>query len=193
MVYNAMKLFMEINPQLFDDCSHDYTELQNTADQRQQARASKWQRLVEQARERKDSQSGSIPLAYKPQGQKVNTPLRIDEVDPMTQDSQRKLDALRIQDESTIGRDQRRPRELDRQNSVSHKHTFPTFLPTRHSLTPNSSFPKPPKGPAPGPLIPVSSAMAPTPMSVSVVSPPLRLFPAKTRTLASREQDDSGK
>ena len=32
MVYNAMKLFMEINPQLFDDCSHDYTEHQNNAE-----------------------------------------------------------------------------------------------------------------------------------------------------------------
>ena len=119
MVYNAMKLFMEINPQLFDDCSHDYTELQNTADQRQQARASKWERLEEQARQRKDSQSGSIPLAYNPRGHKPITPARIDEVDPMTQDSQRKLDALKIQDESAVGRDQRRPRELDRQNSVS--------------------------------------------------------------------------
>ena len=28
MVYNAMKLFMEVNPQLFDDCSHDYAESQ---------------------------------------------------------------------------------------------------------------------------------------------------------------------
>ena len=38
MVYNAMKLFMEINPQLFDDCSHDYTEHQNNAEAREQAR-----------------------------------------------------------------------------------------------------------------------------------------------------------
>ena len=129
MVYNAMKLFMEINPQLFDDCSHDYTELQNTAEQRQQARQQKWERLAEQARQRKDSQSGSIPLAYNPRSQKVNTPLRIDEVDPMTQDSQRKLDALRIQDESSIGREQRRPRELDRQNSVRLYYTLEHILP----------------------------------------------------------------
>ncbi len=120
MVYNAMKLFMEINPQLFDDCSHDYTELQNSADQRQKARQAKWDKLAEQARQMKESQSGAIPLSYNPNRQKVTTPLRTDEVDPITQDSQRKLDALRIQDESSIGRDQRRPRELDRQNSVSY-------------------------------------------------------------------------
>lgn len=118
MVYNAMKLFMEINPQLFDLCSHDYTELQNTADERQQARARKWERLAEQAKTRKDGQQGTMPSSYNPRGPKINTPVRIDEVDPMTQDSQRKLDALKLQDESNIGRDQRRPRELDRQNSV---------------------------------------------------------------------------
>jgi serine/threonine-protein phosphatase 2A regulatory subunit B' len=32
MVYNAMKLFMEVNPQLFDDCSHDYAESQRLDD-----------------------------------------------------------------------------------------------------------------------------------------------------------------
>lgn len=49
MVYNAMKLFMEINPQLFDDCSHDYNEHQNNADKRDQARKDKWARLQSQA------------------------------------------------------------------------------------------------------------------------------------------------
>lgn len=49
MVYNAMKLFMEINPQLFDDCSHDYNEHQNNAEKREQARKDKWARLQAQA------------------------------------------------------------------------------------------------------------------------------------------------
>ncbi len=132
MVYNAMKLFMEINPQLFDLCSHDYTELQNTAEQRQQARQNKWARLAEQAKTRKDSQAGVIPLAYNPRSHKATTPMRIDEVDPMTHDSQKRLDALKLQDESGTGRDQRRPRELDRQNSVSpsHAHSAYTSFPT---------------------------------------------------------------
>lgn len=49
MVYNAMKLFMEINPQLFDDCSHDYNEHQNNADKREEARKEKWAKLQSQA------------------------------------------------------------------------------------------------------------------------------------------------
>lgn len=49
MVYNAMKLFMEINPQLFDDCSLYYTEQQNNAEARKKARENKWRSLEEQA------------------------------------------------------------------------------------------------------------------------------------------------
>ena len=99
MVYNAMKLFMEINPQLFDDCSHDYAELQNSAEQRQQARKSKWDKLAQQANQKRDSVStAQIPVTNS-RVPKAITPLRVDEVDPMTQDSQKRLDALRIQDE----------------------------------------------------------------------------------------------
>lgn len=45
MVYNAMKLFMEVNPQLFDDCSHEYTEQQNNAEAVKAQRQAKWDRL----------------------------------------------------------------------------------------------------------------------------------------------------
>lgn len=99
MVYNAMKLFMEINPTLFDDCSHDYTELQNSADQRQQARKSKWDQLTQQANQRKNSSSAASIPGTSTRGQKTANTLRVDEVDPMTQDSQKRLDALRLQDE----------------------------------------------------------------------------------------------
>ena len=44
MVYNAMKLFMEVNPQLFDDCSHDYAEQQNQVREKEQARSARWER-----------------------------------------------------------------------------------------------------------------------------------------------------
>ena len=119
MVYNAMKLFMEINPQLFDECSHEYTEQQSNADQKQQARKDKWDRLAEQARQKQNGGSSATLISTTLRGStKVNTPMRMDEVDPMTQDSQKRLDALRIQDEGTNGREQRRPREHDRQNSV---------------------------------------------------------------------------
>ena len=99
MVYNAMKLFMEINPQLFDECSHDYTEMQNTAEQRNQARKSKWDQLAQQANQRRNNPTTPIIPVTNTKGQKASMPMRIDEVDPITQDSQKRLDALRLQDE----------------------------------------------------------------------------------------------
>lgn len=99
MVYNAMKLFMEINPQLFDECSHDYNEMQANAEQRQQARKSKWDQLAKQANQRRNSQAMPTIPVTDTKGQKASTPMRVDEIDPMTQDSQKRLDALRLQDE----------------------------------------------------------------------------------------------
>jgi serine/threonine-protein phosphatase 2A regulatory subunit B' len=106
MVYNAMKLFMEINPQLFDDCSHDYTELQSTADQRQQIRQSKWDRLAEQAKRKQNGQATIPQPSTNLRGTKITAPPRIDED---TQDSQKRLDALKLQDEANTGRDLRNP------------------------------------------------------------------------------------
>ncbi|KAI9779565.1 MAG: Serine/threonine-protein phosphatase 2A 56 kDa regulatory subunit delta isoform [Candelina submexicana] len=118
MVYNAMKLFMEINPQLFDECSHDYTELQSSTEQRAQARQSKWDRLAEQAqRKQNGSNNQVVPPLTSTLGTKISSPMRIDEVDPITQDSQKRLDALRLQDDGNPARD-RRPRDHERQNSV---------------------------------------------------------------------------
>lgn len=113
MVYNAMKLFMEINPQLFDDCSHDYTEHQNNAEAREQAREDKWKALAEQAGRSKTN--GAVPPAgpASPSRTKV-TPLRTDDVDPITEDNQKRLDSLKLQDGD---RRERRPAH-DRQNSV---------------------------------------------------------------------------
>ena len=112
MVYNAMKLFMEINPQLFDDCSHDYTEHQNNAEARETARANKWKALTEQANRAKTN--GTAPKGPSPARTKINAPLRIDEVDPVTEDNQKRLDSLKLQDGD---RRDRRPAH-DRQNSV---------------------------------------------------------------------------
>lgn len=108
MVYNAMKLFMEINPQLFDDCSHDYNEQRDTAEEREKARQSKWDQLALQASQRQKSQ----PSTNNTRVPKTNATTRIDEADPITQDSRERLDALRLQDES---RDQRR---TERQKQV---------------------------------------------------------------------------
>ncbi|KAF2177508.1 protein phosphatase 2A regulatory B subunit [Zopfia rhizophila CBS 207.26] len=119
MVYNAMKLFMEVNPQLFDDCSHDYAESQNNADQRQQSRQQRWDKLSELAKAR---QNGKGEPKAPPQASKVGSPMRIDDGDPLSQDSQRRLEALRLQDDGMSSRE-RRPKEYERQNSqTSRRH-----------------------------------------------------------------------
>jgi serine/threonine-protein phosphatase 2A regulatory subunit B' len=114
MVYNAMKLFMEINPQLFDDCSHDYTEHQNNAEAREQARENKWKALADQANRSKTNGVVRPGVMSSPSRNKVSAPLRIDEVDPTTEDNQKRLDSLKLQD---ADRRDRRPTH-DRQNSV---------------------------------------------------------------------------
>ncbi|KAI1500977.1 phosphatase 2A regulatory B subunit-domain-containing protein [Biscogniauxia marginata] len=100
MVYNAMKLFMEINPQLFDDCSHDYNEAQNNALAREALRERKWAALKEQAAKNKangNSENGN------PQS----------EADSVTDDNQKRLDSLKLQDG-----DRRDRRAHERQSSV---------------------------------------------------------------------------
>lgn len=115
MVYNAMKLFMEVNPQLFDECSHEYEEQQNNADSREQNRQSKWDRVMERAMER---QNGRATATLTPStsgiGSKGATPLRHDELDPLSQDSQRRLEALRLQDDTLSSKERR----SDKQDSV---------------------------------------------------------------------------
>jgi serine/threonine-protein phosphatase 2A regulatory subunit B' len=110
MVYNAMKLFMEINPQLFDDCSHDYTEQQNSAAAREALRERKWAALSEKANQQREV--NGVPDAPRSH---VASLARVDEVDPVTEDNQKRLDSLKLQDGSATGR---RPSLHERQNSV---------------------------------------------------------------------------
>ncbi|KAL1841350.1 hypothetical protein VTJ49DRAFT_7130 [Mycothermus thermophilus] len=106
MVYNAMKLFMEINPQLFDDCSHEYTEQQNTAAQRERERQRRWAAIEEQARQRKAAManggSQSSPSAP-PQRTKINPLPRVEEIDA-AEDNSKRLDSLKLQDADRGGR-----------------------------------------------------------------------------------------
>ncbi|KAI1135229.1 protein phosphatase 2A regulatory B subunit [Hypoxylon sp. FL0543] len=112
MVYNAMKLFMEINPQLFDDCSHEYTEQQNNAAAREAARERKWAAIQEQANKRKaNGANGNSGPAAKP----LNILPRVEEADAVTEDNQKRLDSLKLQD---ADRGNRRPNVHERQNSV---------------------------------------------------------------------------
>lgn len=82
MVYNAMKLFMEINPQLFDDCSQEYTEHQNNAVAREKQRERKWAAIQELAQKHKAN---------------GKTTASTDDNDG-TEDNQKRLDSLRLQE-----------------------------------------------------------------------------------------------
>ncbi|KAI0169519.1 protein phosphatase 2A regulatory B subunit [Hypoxylon sp. FL1284] len=113
MVYNAMKLFMEINPQLFDDCSHEYTEQQNNAGAREALRERKWAAITEQANRRKpngaDESAGLSP-------KQLNIMPRVEEADSVTEDNQKRLDSLKLQD---ADRGNRRQNTHERQNSAA--------------------------------------------------------------------------
>ena len=104
MVYNAMKLFMEINPQLFDDCSHEYTEQQNSAAAREALRERKWAALSEKANQQRESNSNGIS------GATQITPMPSVNEDDATEDNSKRLDSLKLQDG--------RPSLHERDNSV---------------------------------------------------------------------------
>ena len=118
MVYNAMKLFMEINPQLFDECSDHYRENEATAAQTLQSRTAKWAVVADWARQRANGEVAAIPPLTNLRGQKINPVSRIEE-DPITQDSQKRLDALRLQDENGGSKDGKRQRgQVSRRDSA---------------------------------------------------------------------------
>ncbi|CEN60480.1 Putative Protein phosphatase 2a [Aspergillus calidoustus] len=104
MVYNAMKMFMEINPQLFDECSHEYNERQNSAELREKARLSRWAKVTEKAAQRQNG-------VARPRGSSsAEIPLQLDDLDAITQESQNRLNSLKL-DESSPARSGPRPRE----------------------------------------------------------------------------------
>ncbi|BFZ59932.1 serine/threonine-protein phosphatase 2A 56 kDa regulatory subunit delta isoform [Saitoella coloradoensis] len=50
MIFNALKLFMEISPSLFDECSNEYKIAKESGDQREREREERWQAIVEMAK-----------------------------------------------------------------------------------------------------------------------------------------------
>lgn len=102
MVYNAMKMFMEINPQLFDECSHEYTERMNSADEREKARLSRWDKLEDLAKDRKNGVPGPAPPAPA-----ADVPEQTDEVDTAADDNQQRLGSLKLQDDAGPGKERR--------------------------------------------------------------------------------------
>jgi serine/threonine-protein phosphatase 2A regulatory subunit B' len=113
MVYNAMKMFMEINPQLFDECSHEFNEHQNTAERREKARTDRWDTIEQQARDRKNGIPPPPPPA-------LDVPEPIDEVEAMTHESQKRLNTLKLQEEPDASKE--RPSREGTPNSVRPVH-----------------------------------------------------------------------
>ena len=108
MVYNAMKLFMEVNPQLFDECTHEYTEQQSNVDNVKAARQAKWDRLQQLADSMKAaSANGTAPAVRPPaaagayssgKSGAVKAPAAEKEKD-LSGESQQRMERLRLQDD----------------------------------------------------------------------------------------------
>lgn len=128
MVYNAMKLFMEVNPTLFDECSHEYTEDQSNLDSVKAARQAKWDRLTQLAESMKagkgQANGHSSGGDVKPIGGYViggggigmgngvgmssTLPRTVQESgESLTQDSSRRLEGLRLGETRGSGREVR--------------------------------------------------------------------------------------
>ncbi len=116
-----MKLFMEINPQLFDDCSHDYNELQNSADKREEARKAKWDKLGEQAKRMKNG------MGVPPPRPKLNN--------DVTRESEQRLEGLKLHDES--GSDAG-PVKSSSVSRCALSSTYPALSPRPHTLSTSS-------------------------------------------------------
>ena len=120
MVYNAMKLFMEVNPQLFDECSHDYTEQQNNAEAVKANRQAKWDHLAKLAESMKANGNHAPSTrppgsSYGRNGSKPMSPIRQEDGDPLQQESQQRMERLRLQDD----RERRPTKDYERHsNSV---------------------------------------------------------------------------
>lgn len=115
MVYNAMKLFMEVDPQLFDDCSHEYTESQNNADQRSLKRQQVWDQIARQAKAqrngridgRHDPHSAAETMHVLKTHTPVLTPIRSESTEQLGKENvSRGLDELQIRDGPAPARSQ---------------------------------------------------------------------------------------
>ncbi|KAL1589773.1 hypothetical protein WHR41_01551 [Cladosporium halotolerans] len=115
MVYNAMKLFMEVNPQLFDDCSHEYTEQQNNLESEKATRKAKWDRLSALADSMKQNGHSAAPAVRAPGA--AATGGRSAARDQDGDDSQQRMERLRLGDD----RERRPSNSKSKQDSRVHK------------------------------------------------------------------------
>lgn len=104
MVYNAMKLFIEVNPQLFDECSHEYTETQNNAEARKRERQAKWDNLTNLATTMRGGKPPPKTITHTSRGIQgpplMTEPNRIDDIDPLgSHGGSKRLENLRLSDD----------------------------------------------------------------------------------------------
>lgn len=101
MVYNAMKLFMEVNPSLFDECSNAYRDDEDLVIERQRDRDARWDRLKQMAIERQNGTGDNkIILGRAPTTSNARSPNATDGTDPFGHNG-RDFESLRIQEDST--------------------------------------------------------------------------------------------
>lgn len=118
MVYNAMKLFMEVNPQLFDDCSHDYAESQNNAGQKEAERKARWDQLAELAKSKQNGRvAPSLPSTATTGAKEDGGATHTEDTNGLSQDSHRRLEALRLQDDATAAPDGQRRKDHETSSS----------------------------------------------------------------------------
>ncbi|KAL9530211.1 Serine/threonine-protein phosphatase [Sphaerulina musiva] len=98
MVYNAMKLFMEVNPQLFDECSHEYTEQQNNAEAVKANRQAKWDRLTQLAQSMKQNEHAPAVRPPQANGEQPKSSTRAEEGETIS------MERLRLQDDGRAER-----------------------------------------------------------------------------------------
>lgn len=94
MVYSVMASFMDISPQLFDDCLRQYTKQQDGAAMREAIRERKWAILCSKANQRR----ASAIVADVPMQRHTECPSPVDKAYHAIGDSQTRLDSLRLQD-----------------------------------------------------------------------------------------------
>lgn len=105
MVYSAMKLFMEVNPTLFDECSNQYRDEEDQSYKRQQTRDARWARLEEIAKQRQGTKTGRMSNGNISQRTtNARSPPAPDRSDPLNHDQLRKFDQLRISEDGPVNK-----------------------------------------------------------------------------------------
>jgi len=95
MVYNALKLFMEINPDLFDESMHQYKQRKLDEQEHAVSQYTAWQKLREKALQ--NAPDGKMPEGYiEPYRAPPPPPIAVDDADMM--DLSIELNAASIED-----------------------------------------------------------------------------------------------